>query len=65
MRESLLEKFNRYLLSQTALEKSAPLLQQPSITAKTGFAGAAEMVVEAALRKHRDSLQPQSKVHAA
>lgn len=32
MRESSLEKFNRYLLSQAALAKNVPLLQQPSIT---------------------------------
>jgi CMP/dCMP kinase len=34
-------------------------------TAKTGFSGAAEIIVEAALRKHRDSVQLQNKVRAA
>jgi cytidylate kinase len=50
MRESSLERFNRYLLSQAALPKKAPLPQQPSITiSRQSGAGAttvAEMVAE-------------------
>ena len=50
MRESSLERFNRYLLSQAALAKKAPLPQQPSITiSRQSGAGAttvAEMVAE-------------------
>jgi cytidylate kinase len=50
MRESSLERFNRYLLSQAALPKKAPLPQQPSITiSRQSGAGATtvgEMVAE-------------------
>ena len=50
MRESSLQRFNRYLLSQSALPKKAPLPQQPSITiSRQSGAGAitvAEMVAE-------------------
>jgi hypothetical protein len=50
MRESSLEKFNRYLLAQAALPKKAPLPQQPSITiSRQSGAGAstvAEMLAE-------------------
>jgi cytidylate kinase len=50
MRESSLERFNRYLLSQAALPKKAPLPRQPSITiSRQSGAGAttvAEMVAE-------------------
>jgi cytidylate kinase len=50
MRESSLERFNRYLLSQAARPKKAPLPQQPSITiSRQSGAGAspvAEMVAE-------------------
>ena len=50
MRESSLERFNRYLLSQAALPRKAPLPQQPSITiSRESGAGAttvAEMVAE-------------------
>jgi len=50
MRESSLERFNRYLLSQAALPKKAPLPQQPSITiSRQSGAGAttvAEMVTQ-------------------
>jgi cytidylate kinase len=50
MRETLLEKFNRYLLLQAALPKEAPPAQQPSITiSRESGAGAstvAQMVAE-------------------
>jgi cytidylate kinase len=50
MRESSLQRFNRYLLLQAALPKKAPLPQQPSITiSRQSGAGAntvAEMVAE-------------------
>jgi cytidylate kinase len=50
MRESFLEKFNRYLLSQAALPGKAPLPPQPSITiSRESGAGAttvAQMVAE-------------------
>jgi hypothetical protein len=50
MRESSLEKFNRYLLAQATLARKAPLPQQPSITiSRESGAGAttvAQMVAE-------------------
>ena len=50
MRESSLQRFNRYLLLQAALPKKTPLPQQPSITiSRQSGAGAstvAEMVAE-------------------
>jgi CMP/dCMP kinase len=50
MRESSLQRFNRYLLLQAALPKKAPVPQQPSITiSRQSGAGAntvAEMVAE-------------------
>ena len=56
----------RYLRRYFDADCDNPLLYHLVInTAKTGFAGAAEIIVEAALRKHRESLQLQNKVRAA
>lgn len=56
----------RYLRRYFDADCNNPLLYHLVInTAKTGFAGAAEIIVEAALRKHRDSLRLQNKVCAA
>jgi cytidylate kinase len=56
----------RYLRRYFDADCDNPLLYHLVInSAKTGFAGAAEIIVEAALRKHRDSVQLQNKVRAA
>ena len=56
----------RYLSRYFDADCDNPLLYHLVInTAKTGLAGAAEIIVEAALRKHRDCVQLQNKVRAA
>ena len=56
----------RYLRRYFDADCDNPLLYHLVInTAKTGFAGAAEIIVEAVLRKHRDSVQLQNKARAA
>ena len=58
MRESLLEKFNRYLVSQAALEKNAPLLQQPSITISRESGAGATTVAQMAAERLNAIIKP-------
>jgi len=58
MRESLLEKFNRYLVSQAALEKNAPLLQQPSITVSRESGAGATTVAQMAAERLNAIIKP-------
>jgi cytidylate kinase len=58
MRESPLEKFNRYLLSQAALAKNAPLLQQPSITISRESGSGATTVAQMAAERLNSIIKP-------
>ena len=58
MRESSLEKFNRYLRSQVALEKNAPLPQQPSITISRESGAGAITVAQMAAEKLNAVIKP-------
>ena len=58
MRESSLEKFNRYLLSQAALGKNAPLLQQPSITISQESGAGATTVAQMAAERLNATIKP-------
>jgi cytidylate kinase len=58
MRESSLEKFNRYLLSQATLAKNAPLLQQPSITISRESGAGATTVAQMAAERLNAIIKP-------